>query len=210
METDRLYRVQKEDLPELEKLLTACFREDPLYQKLIPDDEIRERLMPELFKCDLTEFYETCEIYADSKELNSLLVVSDEAEPYNLFKYYVTEIEAVLRTEGYLLKEDASMKTFWNFVLGRDYLNSNWTDQLHQDNRLHVIYLAVRPSMQHHGLAALLMNEVLHYADKHQMMVSLETHNPNNVEFYQHLGFKLYGVLNKHFDLKQYCMIREV
>ena len=210
METDRLYRVQKEDLPELEKLLTACFREDPLYQKLIPDDEIRERLMPELFKCDLTEFYETCEIYADSKELNSLLVVSDEAEPYNLFKYYFTEIEAVLRTEGYLLKEDASMKTFWNFVLGRDYLNSNWTDQLHQDNRLHVIYLAVRPSMQHHGLAALLMNEVLHYADKHQMMVSLETHNPNNVEFYQHLGFKLNGVLNKHFDLKQYCMIREV
>ena len=210
METDRLYRVQKEDLPELEKLLTACFREDPLYQKLIPDDEIRERLMPELFKCYLTEFYETCEIYADSKELNSLLVVSDEAEPYNLFKYYFTEIEAVLRTEGYLLKEDASMKTFWNFVLGRDYLNSNWTDQLHQDNRLHVIYLAVRPSMQHHGLAALLMNEVLHYADKHQMMVSLETHNPNNVEFYQHLGFKLYGVLNKHFDLKQYCMIREV
>lgn len=210
METDRLHRVQKEDLPELEKLLTACFREDPLYQKLIPDDEIRERLMPELFKCDLTEFYETCEIYADSKELNSLLVVSDEAEPYNLFKYYFTEIEAVLRTEGYLLKEDASMKTFWNFVLGRDYLNSNWTDQLHQDNRLHVIYLAVRPSMQHHGLAALLMNEVLHYADKHQMMVSLETHNPNNVEFYQHLGFKLYGVLNKHFDLKQYCMIREV
>ena len=210
METDRLYRVQKEDLPELEKLLTACFREDPLYQKLIPNDEIRERLMPELFKCDLTEFYETCEIYADSKELNSLLVVSDEAEPYNLFKYYFTEIEAVLRREGYLLKEDASMKTFWNFVLGRDYLNSNWTDQLHQDNRLHVIYLAVRPSMQHHGLAALLMNEVLHYADKHQMMVSLETHNPNNVEFYQHLGFKLYGVLNKHFDLKQYCMIREV
>ena len=210
METDRLYRVQKEDLPELEKLLTACFREDPLYQKLIPDDEIRERLMPELFKCDLTEFYETCEIYADSKELNSLLVVSDEAEPYNLFKYYFTEIEAVLRTEGYLLKEDASMKTFWNFVLGRDYLNSNWTDQLHQDYRLHVIYLAVRPCMQLHGLAALLMNEVLHYADKHQMMVSLETHNPNNVEFYQHLGFKLYGVLNKHFDLKQYCMIREV
>ena len=210
MESERLYQVQKEDLPKLENLLTQCFREDPLYHSLIPNKDVRERLMPELFKCDLTEFYETCEIYADSKVLNSLLVVSDEAEPYNLFKYYFTEIEAVLRTEGYLLKEDASMKTFWNFVLGRDYLNSNWTDQLHQDNRLHVIYLAVRPSMQHHGLAALLMNEVLHYADKHQMMVSLETHNPNNVEFYQHLGFKLYGVLNKHFDLKQYCMIREV
>ena len=100
METDRLYRVQREDLPELEKLLTECFREDPLYQKLIPNEEIRKRLMPELFKCDLSEFYETCEIYADTKDLNSLLVVSDEAESYNLFKYYFTEIEAVLRNRG--------------------------------------------------------------------------------------------------------------
>ena len=165
--------------------------------------------MPELFKCDLSEFYETCEIYADTKDLNSLLVVSDEAEPTTCSNTILQRLRRYW-TEGYLLKEDASMKTFWNFVLGRDYLNSNWTDQLHQDNRLHVIYLAVRPSMQHHGLAACLMNEVIRYADKHQMMVSLETHNPKNVEFYQHLGFKLYGVLNKHFDLKQYCMIREV
>ena len=210
MESHNLYRVKEEDLDRLIRILTVCFSEDPLYHALIPDRDTRERLMPELFTCDLTEFFETCEIYADTKDLNSLLVVSDEAESYNLFKYYFTEIEAVLRTEGYLLKEDASMKTFWNFVLGRDYLNSNWTDQLHQDNRLHVIYLAVRPSMQHHGLAACLMNEVIRYADEHHMMVSLETHNPKNVEFYQHLGFKLYGVLNKHFDLKQYCMIREV
>lgn len=36
--------------------------------------------MPELFECDLNEFYETCEIYAESPELKGLLVVSDEAE----------------------------------------------------------------------------------------------------------------------------------
>lgn len=33
------------------------------------------------FTCDLTEFFETCEIYADSSELNSILVVSDGTEP---------------------------------------------------------------------------------------------------------------------------------
>ena len=27
---------------------------------------------------------------------------------------------------------------------------------------------------------------------------------------YEHFGFKLYGVMEKHFDLKQYCLIREV
>ena len=94
-------------------------------------------------------------------------------EPYeHLFKAYFTEIAAALKTDGYLLKEDASMHTFWNFILGRDYLNSAWTDQLHQKHRLHVIYLAVRPNMQHHGLADVLMNEVIRYADKHRMIPS--------------------------------------
>ena len=64
MESERLYQVQKEDLPKLENLLTQCFREDPLYHSLIPNKDVRERLMPELFKCDLTEFYECCDIYA--------------------------------------------------------------------------------------------------------------------------------------------------
>ena len=45
------------------------------------------------------------------------------------------------------------MKTFFNFVLGKDYLNSAWTAQLHETRRLHVIYLAVDPKFQHHGLA---------------------------------------------------------
>ena len=83
METSALYRVQREDLPRLQKMLTECFAEDPLYHTLIPDPETRKRLMPELFECDLNEFYETCEIYAESPELKGLLVVSDEAEEYD-------------------------------------------------------------------------------------------------------------------------------
>ena len=102
------------------------------------------------------------------------------------------------------------MKTFWNFVMGRDYLNSRWTDQLHQDNRLHVIYLAVNPEKQHHGIAAKMMEEVIRYANENHMMISLETHNEKNVAMYEHFGFKLYGIVKKHFDLKQYCMIREI
>ena len=55
MESDNLYRVQEEDLPRLQKLLTVCFSQDPLYHTLIPDDDTRERLLPELFSCDLTD-----------------------------------------------------------------------------------------------------------------------------------------------------------
>ena len=166
--------------------------------------------MPELFHCDMDEFYETCEIFSDSEELNSVLVVSDETKSCNIFRFLYTEAKAVLHTDGFLIKEDPSLHTFYNFIKGVDYLNSNWTDQLHQNRRLHVIYLAVNPQMQHHGIAAGLLEETIRYADQHRMMISLETNNQNNVEFYQKFGFKVYGVLEKNFSLKQYCMIREV
>lgn len=210
MESDRLYRVQREDVERLKALLTACFSRDPLYCKLIPDEDTRNRLLPELFECDMEEFFENCEIFADSPQLNGLLVVSDESEPYNPFRYYIAEAIAGLKTEGYLIKEDPSLKTLWNFAMGRDYLNSRWTDQLHQEERLHIIYLAVRPDMQHHGIAAGLLEEAIAYAGAHHLMISLETHNERNVPFYERFGFKIFGIVEKHFDLKQYCLIREI
>lgn len=210
MESSKLYRVKKEDLPRMRELLTRCFARDPLYCKLIPDQDTRNRLLPELFQCDLWEFFSTCEIYSDSPRLQSLLVVSDESEPYDPFRFFLTEAWANLKTDEYLIREDPSLKTFWNFVKGKDYLNSRWTDQLHQEERLHIIYLAVDPAVQHHGLSGILLNEVIRYAQEHHLMISLETHNPDNVPLYEHFGFNLFGVVEKNFDLKQYCLIREV
>ena len=210
MASHTLYRVTKEDQPRLEQLLSVCFAKDPLYCKLIPDEDTRKRLMPELFHCDMEEMLATCEIFADSPQIRGILVVSDESEPYDFFQYVMAELHAVLKTDEYLIKEDPSLKTFWNFLLGKDYLNSRWTDQLHQKERLHIIYLAVDPAVQHHGISAVLLGEAIRYAQEHRLMISLETHNEKNVDFYKHFGFKLYGVVEKHFGLKQYCMIREV
>ena len=202
--------MKKEDIPKLEKLLTVCFAQDPLYSHLIPDEDTRKRLLPELFHCDLEEMFATCEIFADSPELNGVLVVSDESEPYNFFQYYATELHAYLKTDEYLIKEDKSLKTLWNFIRGRDYLNSHWTAQLHQENRLHIIYLAVSPNVQHHGVAEKLMDDAIRYAEKHRMMISLETHNEKNVAFYAHFGFKVFGIVEKGMGLKQYCLVREI
>ena len=196
MDSQILYRVQREDLPRLQKMLVECFARDPLYETLIPDAETRKRLMPELF--------------ADSPELNGLLVVSDEAEEYDPVRFYLTEAWASLKTDEYLIKEDKSLKTLWNFIRGRDYLNSHWTAQLHQENRLHIIYLAVSPNVQHHGVAEKLMDDAIRYAEEHRMMISLETHNEKNVAFYAHFGFKVFGIVEKGMGLKQYCLVREI
>ena len=48
MDSDNLYRVQKKDLPKLEKLLNLWFAHDPLSETLIPDTQIRKKLMPDV------------------------------------------------------------------------------------------------------------------------------------------------------------------
>ncbi len=42
MDSQILYRVQREDLPRLQKMLVECFARDPLYETLIPDAETRK------------------------------------------------------------------------------------------------------------------------------------------------------------------------
>lgn len=209
MDTERLYRVKKKDLPQLQSVLTECFLEDPLYLKLIPEEGLRKVLLPKLFKSDLIEYFKECEIFADNEQLNSIVVVSDESEVYNAISYYVTELIATIRTDGYLIKEDPSLKTLHNFIVGKDYLNSKWTDKLHDTKRLHIIYLAVRPSMRHQGISSHLLEELISYADLEGLMVSLETHNEANVPFYEHHGFEVYEKIKRHFGLTQYCLIRK-
>ena len=77
------------------------------------------------------------------------------------------------------------------------------------DTETSYFYLAVDPEMQHHGIAAKLLDETITYAQEHHMMISLETHNEKNVDFYKNFGFQVYGIVEKNFPLKQYCLIRE-
>lgn len=137
METDRLYRVTKQDETKLIALLTECFMGDPLYQGLIPDQHRREKLLPELFRCDLDEMLDDCEIYAVNENLDGIIVVSDETEPYNPFQYFAEQLYSTLKTNAFLIKDDPSLETFFNFLRGRDYLNSSWTDELVENPPAH-------------------------------------------------------------------------
>ncbi|MDF2543555.1 MAG: GCN5-related N-acetyltransferase [Herbinix sp.] len=208
MKTDKLYQLTKKDIPELVKLLAECFQEDPLFCHLIPDKEIRKRVTPEILECDIEEEFKNCNIFADSKELNGIIIVSDESEPYNPIKYYWNELLFALKTDAYLIKEDKSLRTFWNFIKGSEYLDSRWTCELERVKRLHIIYFAVRPSKRGTGIADRLMYPILDYVDTHHLETSLETHKEQNVGLYQHYGFQIYKVIDKHTDLKQYCMVR--
>ena len=112
MNSDKLYKVQEQDLDRLKEILTVCFQNDPLYNTLIEDEATKERLLPHLLECDVTELFETCEVFADSPELKGVLILSDESDHRHAFYNYFVSLKESLITDGWLLHEDPTMKTF--------------------------------------------------------------------------------------------------
>ena len=204
LKIDQLYPVDQKDADKLTDLLTQCFAEDPLYCQLIPQKTMRKRLLPGLFQCDLDELFQTCHVYADSPEMNGIIIVSDETEPQNGVHRRIVEMFASWKTAALLL-EDASCKTLWNFIRGAG------VPQLRVDRRFGrsapaacgVLCSAALQTGAGCGEPA--DESSIAFADENGMEVSLETHNQRNLEIYRHYGFHLFEVVKKHFPLKQFC-----
>ena len=150
-------------------------------------------------------------MYADSEELKGILIVSDESDHRHAFYNYFVSLKESLVTDGWLIHEDPSTRTFLEFYAWKRLSQLGMDGTASSDPAAACDLTTVDPAYQHHGLAEMMMQEVIDQAEEHGMMISLETHNPKNVAFYEHLGFKTFGVVEKApFHLKQYCMIREL
>lgn len=209
MKAEGLYRLHAGDEEKLKDLLTQSFLTDPLYCEIIPSEDMRRKMLPELFNCEIEDLFEHCEIYADSPEVNAIIVVSDETVASSPVKYYLSELIYCLKAGAQVIREDLSLKTLRNFLKAKDFLLDSWTQRIETDNRLHIIYLAVKPECRGKHLATKLMSQVLKVADKRGLMASLETHNSKNVKMYEHFGFEMFEVLTRKLALKQYCMVRK-
>jgi len=70
--------------------------------------------------------------------------------------------------------------------------------------------LAVDPGQKAKGIGAALMLLVLAKADAQKLPVYLETHDENNVRYYQKHGFDLlHAVSIPKYGLPIWCMLRE-
>ncbi len=209
MNIDTLYRLTRADANKVVRILLECFRDDPLYQKLIPQEDVRNRTLPEIFACDAGELLENDDAFADSPDVNGLIITDDDSQPYNHLKFFSVETYYAFRTIVSLIEDDASLKTLWQFLRARQYLNATWTKELPPHKYKHIIYFAVRPQARGTGMANKVMGPVLRYAEDKGLLVALETHNDKNLPMYNHYGFELYNTIGTPFGLKQYCMIRK-
>lgn len=207
MEVSDLYRIQREDFDAVVRTLTECFYQDPLYRALIPSDGQRLEILPDVFDCDTNEFAQYCDMYAESPEVNGLIMLEDPAEHKGIRKYLAERYFAYL-TEQRLFEDDETGDIAENFRKAKDFLSSDWVKRAGQ-NVIHIVYFAVRRAFHGKGVAHRLIAPVLAYADEIGLKTALETHNAANLDMYRHYGFEIFDTFTGAFGLTEYCLIRE-
>jgi ribosomal protein S18 acetylase RimI-like enzyme len=89
-------------------------------------------------------------------------------------------------------------------------LSFDWHKKVISGRHYRIKIIAIDKALRGTGAFRKLIAPAIEFADKEQIPVVLETHNPSNVGLYTHFGFKLVKTItSSKTPVVQYCMIRE-
>ena len=187
------------DIADLEKACQCnvdAYRDYPLYPALFgslagPDITYKN------WYASIRAIYGKALMVADSRDVNG-------------FAIFVPPGYKGMPTLGYLKAGGASMpvSTYLPQIRYESYcmkLKKKYTDH----KSWYMFDIVVRREMQKQGIGHRLMEPVLDALDKDGQDIYLETHNPDNVAFYEQFGFEVVEVGTvPGSDLDHYCMLR--
>ena len=125
--------------------------------------------------------------------------IKKSKQVYNLVKYSI-KLTSMMK---YI-----SFKEFRTFVKAIHHNSSEWINEFVKGEFIHIDLIVVDKKHRNKGLAKEIIKNVFEEADKENVVVTLETQNPNNVPLYKHFGFEV--VKEQPYEkLIQYCMIRK-
>ncbi|MGL5330620.1 MAG: GNAT family N-acetyltransferase [Peptostreptococcaceae bacterium] len=101
-----------------------------------------------------------------------------------------------------------SMKEFIFFSKSIYNNSSAWIEEVVDGDFIHLDLIVVVEKYRNKGLAKVIIQDTFTKADKENLIVTLETQNPENVKIYEYLGFEVVKE-QPYKDLIQYCMIRK-
>lgn len=203
-----LYKLSRVHIKTISAILAESFKNDPLFNHLIPNENLRIKVLPKIFNSYFDTFFDYFDAYADSESLNGVLILYREDAEYNPKNYKLQEIKFAVSSLLAIIKEERSLKTAFHYLRGYGYMTSKWTERSITEPCMHVDFLAVKTTCRGKGIASKLLDPIIKYADENQIMITLETHNAKNVKIYNHFGFKTIQKLSTNLCLSQYCMIR--
>ena len=197
-----IIRLNSRQLKRASDVLAASFFNYPMFAFYFPNPKRRARYLPWYLRNVLRTALRYGEVYTTSEIAGVIFTLPPGHTKITLWEYI---------QNGFFLTP---------FLLGlRNYVRSmtcegfvgDTQEMLMQDRAHYYLWgLAVAPGHQGKGIGTTLMQPVLAKADAQKMPVYLETHDENNVRYYQRYGFGLIHTAKvPKYDLPIWCMLRE-
>jgi ribosomal protein S18 acetylase RimI-like enzyme len=163
-------------------VMSSAFRNDPLWQYLVPDDGRRAILLKKFFSVMLGLAISNNQAYGISEPLNGISIGS--APTQNKTKLPITTVvdAAKLLFIPFLISFFRSLRIFTRF----EAMQKKYAPKPHY----YLTSIGVLPEFQGQGLASTLIRPFLKRADEEHVSVYTETMTPSNVPLYNHYGFQ--------------------
>ncbi|MBC8186108.1 GNAT family N-acetyltransferase [candidate division KSB1 bacterium] len=197
-----IIKLEPHQIRKASDVLAASFFDYPMFTFYFPDPARRTCNLPWYFRNILNCALRYGEVYTTSEISGVIFTLPPSHTKLSLWGYIrngflLTPLKLGLRN----YKRSMECENFVGYT----------HEQLMKD-RLHYYLwgLAVDPVQKAKGVGAALMQPVLTKADVKKLPVYLETHDENNVPYYQKYGFELIHTVSiPKYDLPIWCMLRE-
>lgn len=190
---------------EIAKILAKEFYNDTLYTHILPNDESRLKAL-ECFFYSYINMYPIGTIVAPTKSKEAIGYIFYDDNGVSKLKQ-LKDLVIYSTTLSRMMKY-ISVREFVFFIKAIHNNSSAWIKEFIKGKFIHIDLIVVDENHRNKGLAKAIINDIFEEADNKNLLTTLETQNPVNVEIYKKLGFKV--VKEQRYEtLFQYCMIRE-
>lgn len=183
----KLLKLDRRYVNDVGDLLADSFIDNPLMLYFFPDESIRKKILPKMYRsvADITMTMGT--VYATSKNLEGVIGVVDNRKrvfSLNMLRAIVKSLFINLLALKYISLIDIIKKS-------KNISMNNYPNNI--DTCLYIEMVAVDKRYRGQKHMSKLIRSVLHEAKNNNLHCILQTETEENVMRYEHLGFKLYN-----------------
>ena len=198
----QVIQLREEQIPAAAAAMAQAFHADPLQTYVFPDPDERTRLSPAHF----ASFLRYGMIFGE--------VLTNAGTPKGASIWLGPEDWEVTPDRAAAAGLDALPHTIGHDAAARFFSTLGAVEPFHKRDmptpHFYLMILGVAPEAQGTGLGRALVQPVLERADALRLPCYLETAQPSNVSFYQHLGFTpLVETVDAHSGLRLWTFRRE-